>query len=235
MVGEREIRYGWGGMRIFFLMYFGGFGLFGELFASSSFCDEGRGPFSQLLVSSLFLPQEWQPRLWLPCAALPCPLEAMEKDKPHARSALRGTPPLCSLLAAQANRDEFIAAVGAMYLFTSSSTSQRTDLLQCPFWPHLHTFLQFYPKLCAFCVFFFSVNLILWIPNLHESGKLCVLLSHVISLLRYYVTLYHVLQLFSQANMFTKKKNCDHWEAAAWKLPSTHYGSYKYSAYCVLG
>lgn len=40
----------------FFLCMFGGFGLFGELLASSSFCDEGRGPFSQLLVSSLSPP-----------------------------------------------------------------------------------------------------------------------------------------------------------------------------------
>lgn len=44
-------------MGIFFLfMYVGGVGLFQELLASSSFCDEGRGPFSQLLVSSLSPP-----------------------------------------------------------------------------------------------------------------------------------------------------------------------------------
>lgn len=51
------MRAGWGGMENFsFFMYVAGFGLSGELLASSSFCDEGRGPFSQLLVSSLSPP-----------------------------------------------------------------------------------------------------------------------------------------------------------------------------------
>lgn len=45
----------------------------------------GAGPFSQLLVSSLSPPGMTAEAV----AVLPCAGEAMERDKPHAQSALR--------------------------------------------------------------------------------------------------------------------------------------------------
>lgn len=49
--------------------------------------------------------------------APPCPGEAVERDKAHAWSALRAPRVVCPLL--RANRDEFIEAVGAMYLLVT--------------------------------------------------------------------------------------------------------------------
>lgn len=48
------VRKRWGGDFFFNVCWW--VGLFKELLASSSICDEGRGPFSQLLVSSLSPP-----------------------------------------------------------------------------------------------------------------------------------------------------------------------------------
>lgn len=128
-----------------FLCMLLGLGCLESCWPPRRFATRGGAPsHSSLCLASL--PQEWQPRLWLPCAALPCPLEAMERDKPHARSALRGPPALCSLLAAQANRDEFTAAVGATYPFTSLHPPPAHR----PTPTSKHLFLQFCSKLCSF-------------------------------------------------------------------------------------
>lgn len=109
--GEKEL--GWVGGRGFFYVCWW-VGLFKELLASSSICDEGRGPFSQLLVSSLSPPGMTaeavaalrRPALWR---------QWRETNLTHGR--LWG--PSRSLPTAQANRDEFVAAVGVTYLLTT--------------------------------------------------------------------------------------------------------------------